>query len=428
MIWAVLVCKFRALSRDRIASLLVFVLPIAFYSIFAGIFGNLAESTATRVTVLLVDEADTVSSRRLIAALEHSGSGMVLSREYSSPPEPWTAQTARSAVERGQAPAAIVLPKDLSVGLFGASAAPSITLLVDPANPVAATMIPGLLQQAAMSSMQGELVRSGVAEFEKIGGPMTLQQKAAMRMVDLAFAREPAADGVSLSSGLLLPVAIENVRKEKSGEARTMVAYYVAGIGVMFLLFSTAGAAGSLLDDEEAGILDRILSSPLGMSRLLFAEWLWVMLMGLTSMVVLFLFATIVFGLGPWTVPRVIATAIMTVFTAGAASALGMLLASLCRSRGQLAGISTVVILVMSALGGSMMPRFLMPDIIKTIGLGTFNAWAVEGYLEVFWYSPTDISLGALLGNMAAPLGVLLGMLIVFMVLARIFARRWETT
>jgi ABC-2 type transport system permease protein len=428
MIWAVVVCKFRALSRDRIASLLVFVLPIVFYSIFAGIFGNLGESVATRVTVLLVDEGDTVASNRLIAALEHSGSGMVLSREHSNPPQPWTAQTARAAVERGEAPAAIVLPKELSVGLFGSSSAPSITLFVDPANPVAATMIPGLLQQAAMGSMQGELVRSGVAEFEKIGGPLTLQQKTAMRMVDLAFAQEPAADGASFSSGMLLPVAIENVRTEKSGETRPMVAYYVAGIGVMFLLFSTTGAAGSLLDDEEAGILDRVLSSPLGMSRLLFAEWLWVMLMGLTSMAVLFVFATLVFGLGPWTLARVIATAIMTVFTAGAASALGMLLASLCRSRGQLAGISTVVILVMSALGGSMMPRFLMPDVIKTVGLGTFNAWAVEGYLEVFWYSPTDISLGALLGNMAAPLGVLLGMLIVFMVLARIVVRRWETT
>lgn len=428
MIWAVLVCKFRALSRDRIASLLVFVLPIAFYAIFAGIFGNLGEAVATRVTVLLVDEAQSDASKRLAAALQASGSGLSLSMSHSNPPEPWTSQTARAAVERGRAPAAIVLPKDLRVGFFGDADAPAVRLLVDPSNPVAGTMIPGLLQQAAMTGLRSEMVHSGIAEFEKVGGALTLQQKAAMKMLDLALAQGSSAGEASLGEGMLLPVTIDNVRKERSGETRTMVAYYVAGIGVMFLLFSTAGAAGSLLEDEEAGILDRMLSSPLGMSRLLFAEWLWIMLMGLTSMVVLFLFATFVFGLGPWTLPRVIATAIMTVFTAGAASALGMLLASLCRTRGQLAGISTVIILVMSALGGSMMPRFLMPDFVKTVGLGTFNAWAVEGYLEIFWYSPTSVSLTNLLTNMAAPLGVLLGMVVVFMLLARLFARRWETT
>ena len=427
MIWAVLVCKFHALSRDRIASLLVFVLPIAFYSIFAGIFGNLGQSDATRVTVLVVEDAKSDASKRLVNALEESGSGLVLSKGFGNPIELWTSQTARDAVQRGQAPAAIVIPENLRVGLFGTDDVPAITLFVDPANPVAATMIPGVLQQAAMSSMRGEMVRSGIAEFEKMGGALTLQQKAAMKMVDLALSRAGSDDEVSLDGGMLLPVEVENVRKESSGETRTMVAYYVAGIGVMFLLFSTTSAAGSLLEDEEMGILDRMLSSPLGMSRLLFAEWLWVTIMGLTSMTVLFLFATIVFGLGPWTFPRVIATIVMTVCTAGAASALGMLLASLCRSRGQLAGISTVTILVMSALGGSMMPRFLMPEFVKTIGLGTFNAWAVEGYLEVFWYSPTNVSLGELLGGMSLPLGVLAGMLIAFMLLARFFARRWET-
>jgi ABC-2 type transport system permease protein len=117
----------------------------------------------------------------------------------------------------------------------------------------------------------------------------------------------------------------------------------------------------------------------------------------------------------------------MTIFTASAASSLGMLLASICRSRAQLAGISTVVILVMSALGGSMMPRFIMPVFVQEMGKVTFNSWAVEGYLEVFWYSPSDISLESLLKNMLMPLAVLLGMTVVFMCLSRLFVRRWET-
>ena len=39
----------------------------------------------------------------------------------------------------------------------------------------------------------------------------------------------------------------------------------------------------------------------------------------------------------------------------------------------------------MSALGGSMFPRFLMSENMQKVGLLTFNAWALDGYLKVFW-------------------------------------------
>ena len=288
--------------------------------------------------------------------------------------------------------------------------------------------------------MRGEMIKGGISTFEKYGGPLNARQKAAMAGMDTmlesqakartdAVKKEDKAKPESDSlAGLVLPVKLENVRKEATGESRSMIAYYFAGIGVMFLLFSTTGAAGSLLEDEEAGVLDRMLCTPLGMGRLLAANWLWITFMGLASMTVLLLFATFVFGLGPWTWPRLVATFIMTIFTAGAASSLGMVLASICRSRAQLAGISTVIILVMSALGGSMMPKFIMPEIVQEIGKATFNSWAMQGYLEVFWYSKSDIGLGELLRRMMVPLAILLGMTVLFMALSRLFARRWETS
>ena len=47
--------------------------------------------------------------------------------------------------------------------------------------------------------------------------------------------------------------------------------------------------------------------------------------------------------------------------------------------------MSTIIILTMSALGGSMFPRFLMSETMQKFGLLTFNAWALDGYLKVFW-------------------------------------------
>ena len=61
------------------------------------------------------------------------------------------------------------------------------------------------------------------------------------------------------------------------------------------------------------------------------------------------------------------------------------MLATLARTRAQLSGMSTIIILTMSALGGSMFPRFLMSETMQKFGLLTFNAWALDGYLKVFW-------------------------------------------
>jgi ABC-2 type transport system permease protein len=74
----------------------------------------------------------------------------------------------------------------------------------------------------------------------------------------------------------------------------------------------------------------------------------------------------------------------------------------------------------MSALGGSMFPRFLMSESMQKIGLVTFNAWALDGYIKVFWRNAPLMDLW--------PQVLVLGALtVVFLATARFFARRWET-
>jgi ABC-2 type transport system permease protein len=75
----------------------------------------------------------------------------------------------------------------------------------------------------------------------------------------------------------------------------------------------------------------------------------------------------------------------MGLCTAFAVAAFGMLLASICRTRAQLGALSTLLILTMSAIGGSMFPRFLMPEAMQKAGLWTINAWAIDGFTKVFW-------------------------------------------
>jgi len=61
-------------------------------------------------------------------------------------------------------------------------------------------------------------------------------------------------------------------------------------------------------------------------------------------------------------------------------------------------------------------PAFLMPDAMKTAGLFTFNAWAIDGYTKVFWRDEP-------VSHLAPQVAVLIGSGMVLFLIARRFAR-----
>jgi ABC-2 type transport system permease protein len=195
------------------------------------------------------------------------------------------------------------------------------------------------------------------------------------------------------------------------------ISFYAAGIGVMFLLFTASAAGGSLLDEADSGALDRVLSARVGMTTLLAGKLAYSALLACAQLTLMFLWGAAVFHLDLFThVPGFL---VMTVSTAFAVAAFGMLLASVSRTRAQQAAIGTLLILTMSAVGGSMFPRFLMPETMQKAGLLTLNAWAIDGFTKVFW---RDEPVSHLLPQVAA---LVVGGALLF-VIARRLARRWE--
>jgi ABC-2 type transport system permease protein len=109
----------------------------------------------------------------------------------------------------------------------------------------------------------------------------------------------------------------------------------------------------------------------------------------------------------------------MGVCTAFAVGAFGILLASICHTRAQLGALSTLVILIMSSIGGSMFPRYLMPEAVQKAGLLTINAWAIDGFTKVFWRDEP-------ISHLWPQVSVLLAVGVVLLLIARRIARRWE--
>jgi len=97
----------------------------------------------------------------------------------------------------------------------------------------------------------------------------------------------------------------------------------------------------------------------------------------------MFIYAWIVFGLNIMHhLPSLI---LMILSISFACSGFGVVLASFAKSRRQVQGYSTLVVLVMSAVGGSMIPTFAMPQIMQKIAVVSVNYWGVQGIYDIFW-------------------------------------------
>jgi len=424
MIGTLLKISWTNLKRDRVAQAMTFALPILFFSIFATVFGNQAGNTTARIRIALVDEDGSDFSRRIADGLQKE---TALRVRTTVDPEgkgaPLDREAARGLVKSGDVPVAVVLPKGLgaSAATFGGDDnAPHVQLFVDVSDRIAPPMVGGLLQKVAMTSAPDIMMQGGIKQFERYAGSLTAGQRAAVEswMPRLQQdSQRPAAQ--SSASATLMGIGIDTVDVMRNkNNSESLISFYAAGIGVMFLLFSVSGASGALLDEMDTGTLDRVLSTRVGMTGLLAGKWVFISLLGMLQLTVMFLWGRFVFGLDLF--HHLPGFAVMTAFTAAAAAGFGLVLATIARTRAQLSGIGTIVILTMSSLGGSMFPRFLMSETMQKLGLLTFNAWALDGYLKVFW---RDVPIWQLWPHVL----VLALLAVLFLAIARTFARRWET-
>ncbi len=422
-----------ALKRDRGALVLSFVLPLTFFSIFAVIFGRPGGGTPT-VKLIVVDQDQSRSSQALVKGLELESSLVVMTRpgtgkKNAPPPADYTEATAETAVKAGDAPVALIIPAGFGqhpIAFGPGTEGSTLQLLNDQSDTIAPQIVVGLLQKVAMTSMPSALAGEGMKYAEEYVGEFTPAQKAKMDEDLDALRKEEASGKIGTGSGSSgsgsdsAGAGIVQVKERAvvgENKKSPMISFYAAAIGVMFLMFTASGSAGALLDEAESGTLERVLSTRVTMTKLLAGKLVFNTGLAFVQLVAMFLWGWAVYKLDLFS--HLPGFAVMGLCTAFAVAAFGMLLASACQTRAQLGALSTLVILVMSSIGGSMFPRFLMPEAMQKAGLLTINAWAIDGFTKVFW---RDLPVTALWPQV----GVLMGIGVVFFLVARRVARRWE--
>lgn len=354
--------------KDTKSVVLTFLLPIILITLFAFAFGGMSgkRSGANPIDLIIVDEDQSVTSKSIIVGLD-SLTG--LSTKHLDNGE------AVKLISKGKYPAALVFHEGFEKSV--ASKDVQIELLYDKSKEMETGLLQPILIQAIMSVSAKEAVAGNIKDYFRINFP-DLDPTISDKVLNDMNSDNGGGPEMMMDPQIKMTSIIGETKDVNLGLIQA-----VAGTAILMLLFSVAGIGASILEEKEGGTLNRLLVSPLTPNAILFGKMLTTFFIALLQLIVMFLFAWLVLGLNLLVnVPAVI---LMIIATAFAVSSFGIFLAAISKTRQQAQSLGTLIILIMSAIGGSMIPLFIMPAIMKKIAMFSVNYWGIQGFYDIFW-------------------------------------------
>lgn len=151
----------------------------------------------------------------------------------------------------------------------------------------------------------------------------------------------------------------------------------------MFLLFSVINLGSTLLSEISHGTFKRVVLSPMPSFYIILSKLITGLIISCIQLLILFSFAALVLNLNLG--GHYLELLILIFASSLACSGFGVLFAILCYSKKQLDAISTLFILSMIALWGSMVPLFLLPESVQQFSHFSINYWFISANYDLFW-------------------------------------------
>jgi ABC-type multidrug transport system permease subunit len=159
---------------------------------------------------------------------------------------------------------------------------------------------------------------------------------------------------------------------------------------VMFAFFLVLSVGWLFVAERKHGTLARLRAAPLTRGQILLGKLLPCLVVSLAQGFFLLAAGYVIFGMTWGTRPELLVPVV--VCTSAAAVGLAVFVASIARTETQVAVYGTLLVLVMGGISGSLMPRELMPEQMKTVSLVTPHAWALEAYTQLLATPNPDVS------------------------------------
>ncbi len=359
--------------RDPKAVLLSFLLPIGLITLFGLTFGGIEDRSAKKnqTNILVADLDSTEITRDVIAKLDSLDEISITAIGF---------EKGKEQIMNGNRLGMLVFYKGFADSIENGKEEP-IELFYDEARKMEA----GLIQYALISNLM------------KILGPKTIKKK----IMSSIHTKYPDLDGDMMSQiegDISEQFAPANAENDSGGAMDKMAGLTVtglarkesvnwaliqsfAGTAVMMLLFSVTAIGSSLLSEREDGTLKRLMYSPVSPIHIMFGKVAFAMVISVIQLTLMLIFTWLVLGMDIGY--NLFYLMMVIVATAFACSGFGIFIAAISTTRKQAEGMSTIIILLMSAIGGSMIPIFFMPEFMQKIAVISLNYWAIQGFFDV---------------------------------------------
>jgi ABC-2 type transport system permease protein len=360
----------RQRARDRSGLVIALVAPFVLAAIIGLAFGS-GDTSRFSATYAVADaDRGPLAARFVDGVLAGPGLAEVVTRRRVGAAE------ARDLVDRGDADAAFLIPAGFSASVRQGGSA-TITVLESGANPVAGQVARSLAEgYAAQVAATGLSVRTAL---DAAGRPPTNAEAA--RLAGRAAAVQPPVRLVDGGVG---------ARQIKPAN------YFGPSMAIFFLFFTVSFGARSLLVERRQGTLRRLLASAAPPGAVIAGKALAAFVLGVTSVLVMWVATTLVFG-ADWGDPL----AVVALTTSSVLAAIGItaLVVTLARTDEQADGYASLVVFTLALLGGNFIYIAQLPDLLQRLSLLTPNGWALRGFVDL-------VADGGGLATVAAPVAV----------------------
>jgi ABC-type multidrug transport system permease subunit len=317
----------RLIARDRVGLVGLLVVPIVVIMVVAA--ATQSGNGSNSIVFPVVNEDQGPVANALISSFRKHLDVRIVSR----------ANAVKMVADKNQAPAAIILPPELSKHYL-AQKPSTIQLLTDPAQ---------------------------------------WQELNAIKVAMLVADRETASLSDPLSQDLL---TVQEKSLTSHRLSFSSLEQNIPGFSLMFVLLTLLFSVSLGLREEEIwGTSYRLSVAPVPLSALLGGKLLARWLIGTAQLLLLLLFGHFVYGLSLGNSP----VAMITVATVAVASmtCFAAVVAAFVRTREQAIPVGLAVAFILAALGGLLWPLFNLPQSLQELARGLVTTWSMYGIQDV---------------------------------------------
>ncbi|TZE81463.1 ABC transporter permease [Calorimonas adulescens] len=337
-----------AFLRDRTALLLTIAMPLILILILGLSLNPVFEGNASipKFEVALVDKDHGFFSDILVREVFQSESIRNMITLV-----PLDERSARDKTESGSYPASIVIPENFSKDIYEGRS-PQIVMISGTSSKLRAGIVKEILDQFQ----------------ESVSIVMTSAQNSQFNVIPSSelYYKSPEIPMRILSSGKIQLSATE---------------YYSVGMIVMFILFIGMRGSKAILIEREESTLARMISLNITRAEYILGKTLGVFFTGTVQLFILMTLSRILFGIRWGNSPAGIF--ILSLSVIFATSGLAILISSIARTASAADRLASILVQVMSLVGGSMFPIFTMNNFMDILSRITINRWAIEGYTSL---------------------------------------------